>query len=399
MLSFQFSNKVSGLKPSAIREIFKSLQDPEVISFAAGNPSPLSFPVEKLKFLAQRIFEEEAASSLQYGITEGYAPLRALVETRLKDRFKIGQEYDETIITSGGQQAIDLVCKVLCNEGDTVICETPSFIGALNAFRSYGAKLVGVEMEQDGICIDRLEDAIKKNPNTKFIYLIPTFHNPTGITMSLEKRRAVLSLARQYRIPILEDNPYGELRFDGQDIPTIKSLDRDGAVLYCGSFSKVLSAGMRVGFLCGPRELVQKVVVVKQTNDVHTNLFFQMLCARFIQTYGLDDHIAGIQKLYRENCRLMLSEMDERMLQSITYTRPDGGLFLWCTLPAGVSLDDFVQAALSRKVAVVPGSTFLPEESGVSHSFRLNYSMPTAQQIKTGIALLADAANEVLGRL
>ena len=276
-IDYIFSDKVKDMRPSAIREIFKSLSDPEVISFAAGNPSALSFPVEKMKNIAEEIFLCRATDALQYSITEGYPFLRTQVSDRLKERFSIGNDYDETIITTGGQQGIDLTAKVLCNEGDTIICENPSFIGALNAFRSYNVSLVGVELEDDGMNLEQLEAALKSHKNVRFIYIIPTFQNPTGITTSYEKRIAILELAKKYNVLILEDNPYGELRFAGEDVPTIKSLDTEGRVIYCSSFSKILSAGMRVGFLCGPKEVIQKVVVVKQVNDVHTNILFQML--------------------------------------------------------------------------------------------------------------------------
>lgn len=389
-MEFNFSNRVQSLKPSAIREIFKSLTNPNVISFAAGNPSPLSFPVEKLKVLADKIFEESAASSLQYGITEGYTPLREQVAERLKSKFNTGREFDETIIVSGGQQGIDLTCKVLCNEGDTVVCENPSFIGALNAFRSYGVNLKGLDVGDDGIDPEELETLLKTDKKVKLIYLIPTFQNPAGITMSLEKRKAVLAVAKKYNVPILEDNPYGELRFAGTDIPTIKSMDDEGIVIYCGSFSKILSAGMRVGFLCGHKDLIQKIVVVKQTNDVHTNLFFQMLCSRFISEYGLDDHIAGIKKLYRDNCMTMLSEMDAKFPENVKYTRPEGGLFLWVTMPDSVDMNEFIKKTVAAEVAVVPGATFLPDTGMVSHSFRMNYSMPTKDQIIKGVGILAD---------
>lgn len=394
-MNFEFSNKVKELKPSAIREIFKSLTDPSVISFAAGNPSPLSFPVEKLQGLANEIFETESAKSLQYGITEGYAPLRTQVADRLKSRFNIGRDYDMTVITSGGQQGIDLACKVLCNEGDTVICENPSFIGALNAFRSYGVNLKGLNVGTDGIDPDELESILKTDKRVKLIYLIPTFQNPAGITMSLEKRKAVLALAKKYGVVILEDNPYGELRFAGTDIPTIKSMDDEGVVLYCGSFSKILSAGMRVGFLCGHETLVGKIVVVKQTNDVHTNLFFQMLCSKFIETYGLDEHIRSINRLYGDNCAVMLAEMDRLFPKSVSYTRPEGGLFLWVTLPQGTDMKDFLARAVAAKVAVVPGATFLPDPNKECLSFRMNYSMPTTEQIRTGVAALATVMKDM----
>lgn len=390
-MTFNFSNKVQGLKPSAIREIFKSLSDPSIISFAAGNPSPLSFPSDKLKILADEIFENEPAKALQYGITEGYPKLREQVAERLRSKFSIGKDFDTTVITSGGQQGIDLACKVLCNEGDTVVCENPSFIGALNAFRSYGVNLKGLDVGDDGINPEELEQLLKTDKKVKLIYLIPTFQNPSGITMSLEKRKAVLALAKKYGVVILEDNPYGELRFAGDDVPTLKSMDDEGVVLYSGSFSKILSAGMRIGFLCGHEELIQKIVVVKQTNDVHTNQFFQMLCSKFIETYGLDEHIAGINELYGKNCKKMLECMDKSFPKSVKYTRPEGGLFLWVTLPEGTDMAEFNKRAIAEKVAVVPGTTFLPELDRPTYSFRMNYSMPTEEQIEKGVESLAKA--------
>ncbi|MBO4452518.1 MAG: PLP-dependent aminotransferase family protein [Clostridia bacterium] len=384
-----YSDKVSGLKPSAIREIFKSLTDKSIISFAAGNPSPLSFPVEKMHDIADGIFRENAVNALQYGITEGYAPLRARVRERLDGRFNSCTDDDEVIITTGGQQGIDLTAKVLCNEGDTVICENPSFIGALNSFRAYNANLVGVDVDHDGINIEKLENAIKTNPNAKLLYIIPTFQNPSGITTSLEKRKAVLEIAGKYGVTILEDNPYGELRFSGEDIPTIKSLDKNGVVVYCSSFSKILSAGMRIGFLSGPKEIIQKIVVVKQVNDVHTNLFFQMLVSGFIDKYGLDDHIQYIRGIYREKCALMLSMLDEYVGDKAVYTRPDGGLFIWLTVK-GADGDEIAKKAIANKVAVVTGSCFNPKQGGFSDSVRLNYSMPTDEQIVEGVKRLSN---------
>lgn len=387
-MNYIFSDKVKDMKPSAIREIFKSLSDPNVISFAAGNPSPLSFPVEKMHSVAEEIFQNEASFAFQYGITEGYPRLRQQVAERLKTRFNTGSDDDDVIITTGGQQGIDLCAKVLCNEGDTVICENPSFIGALNAFRSYNTKLVGVDLEDDGMNIEALENALKANPKTKIIYVIPTFQNPAGITTALAKRKAILELAEKYDCIILEDNPYGELRFAGEDVPTIKSLDTNGRVLYCSSFSKILSAGMRIGFVCGPKELVQKIVVVKQVNDVHTNLFFQMVASKFIDKYGLDDHIDFIKTLYRDKCNLMLSELDKEVGEKAVYTRPEGGLFIWLTVKGGNG-DDIAKKALENKLAVVTGSSFNPIQGGYSPSVRLNYSTPSDEQIIEGVKRLA----------
>ncbi len=396
-MEYVFSDNLASLKPSAIREIFKSLSDPSIISFAAGNPSPLSFPSKDLGEIAADIFENHATAALQYSITEGYPPLRTAVADRLSRIFGIGRDFDTTIITSGGQQGLELTCRALCNPGDVVLCENPSFIGALNAFRAVGAKTVGIPLHEDGIDPADLEKALAEHPNTKMIYLIPTFQNPAGITTSEEKRRAVYEIARRHSVVILEDNPYGELRFAGEDVPTIKSMDEDGIVVYCSSFSKILSAGMRVGFVCAPDKLVQKMVVAKQCEDVHTNILFQMLCHRYMTERDMDGHIAGIRALYREKCNLMLDCLDKHMPKEIRYTRPEGGLFIWCTLPDSISMNDFVKRAIERKVAVVPGSAFNCDTEAPSQSFRLNYSTPSDEDIRRGIQILGELAGEMLG--
>jgi len=397
-MEYYFSDKMKALKPSAIREIFKSLGDPEMISLAAGNPSPLSFPVEDLARIAADIFANQSTAALQYGTTEGYAPLVKAVEERMKERFGIGREDDMTIITSGGQQGIELACKALCNEGDTVICEDPTFIGALNAFRSCGAKTVGLPVGDDGIDAEELDRLIERTPTAKIVYLIPTFQNPGGFTTSLEKRRAIYDVCAKRGIMIIEDNPYGELRFAGEEVPTLKSMDTEGIVLYSSSFSKILSAGMRVGYMCGPEPVVQKMVVAKQSEDVHTNIFFQMLTYRFMTECDLDAHIAGIRKLYREKCALMLETLDREMPDCVKYTRPEGGLFLWLTLPDEINMPDFVKKALEYKVAVVPGNTFLCDTAATINAVRLNYSTPSDEEIVKGCTLLARAAREMLGK-
>ena len=402
-MKYVFSNALAALKPSAIREIFKSLTDPSVISFAAGNPAAESFPVADLARLSADIFATEATKALQYSITDGYPPLRQAIAARQKEVFGIGRSvaagdaFDDTaIIVSGGQQGIELCCKAFCNTGDVVLCEDPSFIGALNAFRSCGARPVGIPMGADGIEPEDLERAIKENPRAKLLYLIPTFQNPTGITTSAEKRRRIYEIARAHSLPILEDNPYGELRFAGTDIPTIKSMDDAGLVIYCSSFSKILSAGMRVGFVIAPEEIATKLVVAKQSEDVHTNIFFQMLCHRYITECDLDGHLVKIRDLYRHKCSLMLAELEKHLPREITFTRPEGGLFIWCTLPDGADLNAFVREALARKVAVVPGSTFLCDTEGTSNSFRLNFSTPTDEEIRLGVQRLGEAARAVL---
>lgn len=397
-MEYIFSNKVQPLKPSAIREIFKSLTDPEVISFAAGNPSPESFPVEAMQRFANEIFEDCPNVALQYGITEGYAPLRTAVLERCRNKFNSVKDGDNVLITTGGQQGIDLATKVLCNEGDSVICENPTFIGALNAFRSFGAVPVGVDMDDDGINIEKLEKAVREANNPKILYLIPTFQNPTGRTMSLEKRKACLEIAKKYGLIILEDNPYGEIRFSGEDVPTIKSMDTEGRVIYCSSFSKILSAGMRVGFVVCNDELMTKMAVCKQVSDVHTNLFFQMICHKFLTEYDLDSHIEGIKDIYRKKSSLMISCLEEKLPGEIKFTRPEGGLFIWACLPKDYDVMPLVKMLTANKLAVVPGGTFNCNTEDMSSGFRMNYSTPTDEQIIKGVDILAAQCREYLAQ-
>ncbi len=402
-MNYTFSDKIAGLKPSAIREILKAPKDADTISFAAGNPAPESFPVEDLSRFAADIFATQANTALQYGVTDGYDPLRAEVAKRQREVFGIGKSVeagdgfnDTTIIVSGGQQGIELACKVFCNEGDTVICENPTFIGGLNSFRSCGMNTVGVPLEDDGINIEALEATIRATPSAKLLYLIPTFQNPAGITTSLEKRVQIYEIAKKYGIMILEDNPYGELRFAGEEIPTIKSMATEGLVISCSSFSKILSAGMRVGFVVAPEEVAAKMVVAKQSEDVHTNLFFQMLCYKFMTECDLDAHIEKIRAIYRRKCNLMLARLEAELPAAVKFTRPEGGLFIWVTLPDDVDAMAFLRAAMAEKLMIVPGATFNCDVSAPSQAFRLNYSTPTDEQIVEGVARLGRVARELV---
>ena len=401
-MEYTFSNKIANLKPSAIREILKAPATPETISFAAGNPAPESFPIEDMARISADIYESQAVAALQYSVTDGYSPLREHIAARQKAKFNIGKYKsngdafdDTTIIVSGGQQGIELACKVFCNEGDVVICENPTFIGALNAFRSNGATPVGVTLEDDGMNIEELESVIKATPNAKLIYVIPTFQNPGGITTSYEKRVKIYELAKKYGLMILEDNPYGELRFAGVDIPTIKSMDDDGIVIYCSTFSKILSAGMRVGFVIAPDAVASKMVVSKQTSDVHTNIFFQILCYRYMTECDLEGHIKDIQAIYRHKCGLMLDRLEKELPKSIKFTRPEGGLFIWCTLPNGVDANRFIKEAAARNVRIVPGATFNCDTEAPSQCFRLNFSTPSDEQIVKGVGILGSLAREM----
>ncbi len=390
-----FSARVSGLQPSAIREILKFTADPEVISFAAGNPAPEAFPTDVIAKLSADIFREEPVNALQYSITEGYPKLREWLKTDLSQKglFRGG---DQIVITSGAQQAIETTAKILCNEGDVIICEDPAFVGSLNAFRSYGVRLAGVPMDDEGMMTDKLEETLKTNPTAKFIYTIPNFQNPTGKTATLRRRKEILALAEKYGVYILEDNPYGALRFEGEDVPSIKELDTKGIVLYCGTFSKTLAPGLRVGYLLGDSEIVAKAVVGLQTSTVHTNIWAQMLTYRFLTTVDFDEHLTRLRGIYRRKCALMLDGLKAELPDFVTFTRPQGGLFIWATLPDRFNMNEFCKGTVRQKVAVVPGNAFTADENAVSHSFRLNYSTPTDEQIEKGVKILGAAAKTLL---
>lgn len=396
-MQYTFSNRIQNVKPSAIREILKiTAQNPDIITLSTGSPSNEAIPLKEIHEISEYIFNNMALPALQYNITEGYPSLREKTRDRLKEQFKIGRDFDDVIITTGGQQGLEIVPKILCNEGDTIIVESPTFVSGINAFKSHGANLIGIEMDEEGIRMDKLEETIKTHANVKLLYLIPTFQNPSGKTMSLTRRKEIYKLCVDNNIIILEDNPYGELRFRGEDIPTIKSMDDAGIVIYNGSYSKVISAGMRIGFLCAHSELMQRLITAKQVGDCHTNIFFQIVTDLFLRNYDFAAHIERIRTIYQDKCDLMLHLMDKHFDKRVTYTRPDGGLFLWCTLPKGYDSMDFARYCLKKGVAFVPGCSFMVDDTAPCASFRLNYSTPSNEAIEKGIILLAEAISEFL---
>ncbi len=394
-MEYIFSNRVNSLKPSAIREIFKYAADPEVVSLSAGNPAPDAFPCKAVAEISAEIFSKRPIDALQYSVTEGYVPLRNHLKQYMKEKYHIGTETDDLIITSGAQQIMDLATKSLCNEGDVVITEAPSFIGSLNTFRSYNAKLVGIPMESDGINTAILEEKLQSEKNIKFIYLIPNFQNPSGVTMSFEKRKKVYELAKKYGVLILEDNPYGDLRYYGEDIPSIKSLDTDGIVIYSGSFSKVLSPGIRVGYCVAPSPIIQKMVVCKQGEDVHTNIWSQMVAYEFMTKYDFEGHLEMLRNLYRRKAQFMMDLFDKHLAPYVTYDKIDGGLFIMCKLPDDIDMLSFCKEAVLRKVCVVPGNAFLTDENEECHTFRVNFSTPTDEQLEKGVTILGKLVKEL----
>lgn len=393
-MDYTFSDKISSLQPSAIREILKATSDPSIIPLAAGNPAPDAFPVDEVREIAAEILAQRPIDALQYGVSEGYQPLRDAIFSWMNKHENIGNDNDSVLVLSGATQVMDLTTKVLCNEGDVVICEEPSFIGSLNTFRSYGCKLKGVPVEADGMDVDALEEVLKTTPDAKFIYTIPNFQNPSGATMSLAKRERLYALAKQYGVMVLEDNPYGDLRVEGEPVPTIKSMDKDGIVIYAGSFSKILAPGLRVAYCIGPKQVLAKMTVGKQASDVHTACLNQMIVYEWFNKYDVDAHIEKIQGIYRKKLNLMCDCIDKELGDFVEYVRPQGGLFIWCKLPDDVNMLEFVQKAIEKKVAVVPGNAFLMNDTDSTQYIRLNFSTPSDEGIINGIKLLGEVAKE-----
>lgn len=391
-----FADRVKPMKGSAIREMFKRMADPEIISLAGGNPASELFPADELSKIAGKILMTSPTVALQYGTTDGYPKMKDCAIARAKEAGAYN-EGDGVLIMTGANQGIDLTAKAIINKGDKIIVESPSFIGSLNAFRTYECELVGVDVEADGMDISKLEEALKANSDAKLLYTIPTFQNPTGTTMSLEKRKKVLELSSEYDLLIMEDNPYGDLRFRGEDLPTLKSLDTEGRVIYCGSFSKILSPGMRLGYVIGPPKLLEKVEMLKQVNDVHTPMLTQMMCVQFMKKYDINKYIAKNRKLYKEKCDTMISAMEEYFPKGkVEWTVPEGGIFLWCTCPTITDVSVVVNKALEKKVAIVPGSNFAIDQSLPSNKFRLNFSSASKSDITEAIKRLGEVLTEIL---
>lgn len=392
-MGISVSEKFANMKPSATREILKATSDPSVIAFAGGSPAVDAFPCEEVKRVSAEILEENPVSALVYGVSEGYEPLRQTVREWLKKRNNIGTDDDTIIITAGGTQVMDITTRIMTNPGDTIICEEPSFIGSLNAFRSHGCKLKGVPIDYDGMNIEALEKAIKECPDAKFIYTIPNFQNPGGTTLSLEKRKAMYRLAKENGLLILEDDPYGNLRVDGEDVPSIKSLDTDGIVIYAGSFSKILAPGIRVAYAVVPNYLAQAFTIGKQVSDVHTGVLNQMIVGRWFEEYDVDSHIEDIKKIYRKKLNLMCDCLDKNCPE-INYVRPQGGLFLWAKLPDNVDMLDYCKRLVENKVAVVPGTAFMIDDEVPCHYIRMNFSTPSDENIVKGIEIMAQVLKE-----
>jgi len=388
-MEFKFAKRMNYLRASDIREILKVAERPEIISFAGGLPAPELFPVQEIKEVSRIVLEEEGAKALQYTTTEGYAPLRQWIANRMNTRLGTQFEHEDILITHGSQQALDLSGKVFLDEGDVVLCESPTYLAAISAFRAYGCEFVEVPTDNDGMIMEELERILETTQRVKIIYMIPDFQNPTGRSWSLERREQLAKAAIKHQVMIIEDNPYGELRFEGKDLPSVKSFDQIGCVLCLGTFSKTFCPGYRIGWIAGDKRIIDKYVLVKQGTDLQCNTLAQMEIAKYLELYDIDEHIAKIREVYRRRRDLALQTMEEEFPEGVTFTRPQGGLFAWVELPVGVNAREVLVESLKKKVAFVPGGSFFAN-GGKENTLRINFSNMSEEKIIEGIRLLGE---------
>jgi len=401
---YRYAQRTQRMGSSAIRELLKYTEKPDIISFAGGLPATDVFPVAELNAACDRVLREQGAMALQYSTTEGYLPLREMI-ARHSARYGIKITPENVLITSGSQQALDLLGKILIDPGDRILVESPTYLAAIQAWNAYGAEFITVPMDDDGMNTDYLEEALRAGP--KFIYVLPNFQNPTGVTLSLERRRKLFELADQYGVPIVEDDPYGQLRYEGEHLPSIVVLDsqfRDdgtpcyrGNVIYLSTFSKTLAPGLRLGWVVAPPEVIGKLVQAKQGADLHTATFNQVVAYEVSRGGFLDRHIHTICDVYGERRDLMLAAMDRDFPAEVNWTHPQGGLFLWGILPTYMDAKDLLTSCLERKVAFVPGEPFHATGGG-KNTMRINFSNATHEEINQGIKRLGTAISEKLAK-
>ena len=396
----RYAQRTQRMGSSAIRELLKLTEKPDIISFGGGMPAPDVFPIDDFAAACDRVLREHGAQALQYGSTEGYLPLREMI-ARHTARYGIKITVDNILITSGSQQALDLIGKVFINPGDRILVEEPTYLGALQAWNAYGAEYVTVPMDSDGMRTDALEEALRSGP--KFIYVLPNFQNPTGVTLSVERRQVLIELADRYGVPVIEDDPYGQLRYEGSHLPSVVALDGQfresgntpyrGNVIYLSTFSKTLSPGIRLAWVIAPQEVIRKLVQAKQGADLHTATFNQIVAYEVSRGGFLDRHVWMIRRVYGERRNMMLQAMEDYFPEGTSWTRPQGGLFLWGILPEGMNSKKVLAKAIEQKVAFVPGESFYARGGG-ENTMRLNFSYASPENIRLGIERLGKVIGE-----
>lgn len=400
---YRYAHRTKQMGSSVIRELLKLTEQPDIISFAGGLPAPEVFPLEAFRQACNRVLDEFGPQALQYSTTEGYRPLREMIARHTR-RYAVEVTPDNILITSGSQQALDLIGRLFINRGDYIVVESPTYLGAIQAWNAYGAQYVTVPTDEHGMIVDELEKALRVGP--KFIYVLPNFQNPGGWTLSLERRRKLVELADRYGVPIVEDDPYGQLRYEGNHIPPVVALDSQyraengkhysGNVIYLSTFSKILAPGIRLAWVIAPQEVIRRLVMAKQAADLHTATFNQMVAYEVGKGGFLDEHVKVIRRVYKERRDVMLEMMDELFPPEVRWTRPEGGMFLWVMLPKGIDTADVLRLAVERKVAFVPGAPFHPNGGG-ENTMRINFSYSSPETIREGISRLAGVLEEALG--
>lgn len=384
-MEYKYAKRLENMEASEIRELLKLTEKPEVISFAGGLPAPELFPIEEIREVNNYVLDHCGGQALQYSTTEGWQPLRKWIAQRMNTQLGTSFCEDNIMITHGSQQALDLSGKVFLDEGDVVLCESPTYLAALSAFRAYGCKFVEIETDGEGMLPASLEKALENYPAAKLIYIIPNFQNPTGRTWSLERRKKIAELSARYQVVVIEDNPYGELRYEGDFLPSVKSFDRSGSIVCTGTFSKIFCPGYRIGWIAGDAEVIRNYVLVKQGADLQCNTIAQIVISTYMEHYDIDAHISKIREVYRKRRDAAIDAINTCFPADTVYTRPEGGLFLWVEVKESVNTVKLLESCLARNVAFVPGYSFFPGKSR-QNTLRINFSNTTEDKIREGIA-------------
>ena len=394
-MAVKYAKRMDLFKKSELGEILKLIEEPDIISFAGGLPASELFPVEEMKKVSVKVLDENGEEALQYSGSQGYLPLRNHIGKRMNEKGKTNVKAEDILVTSGSQQALDFAGNVFLDEGDIVLCESPSYLGALNAFKGYKPRIMEVPTDKEGMITEGLEKILKENDRVKFIYVIPDFQNPTGVTWSLDRRKKFMEVVNKYEIPVIEDNPYGELRYEGEFLPALKSFDTKGLVIYLGTFSKIFCPGYRLGWTCASKDILQKFITCKENSDLQTSTIGQRELSKYIDDYDLDEHVEKIKSTYKKRRDLMLDCMEKEFPEGVSFTHPHGGLFTWVKLPEKLNAQDLMKKCVENKVAYVPGGFFFPEGNKENY-FRLNYSSSKEEKIVEGIKRLGDVLKEAL---
>lgn len=394
-MAVKYAKRMDLFKKSELGEILKLIEEPDIISFAGGLPASELFPVEEMKKVSVKVLDENGEEALQYSGSQGYLPLRNHIAKRMNEKGKTNVKAEDILVTSGSQQALDFAGNVFLDEGDIVLCESPSYLGALNAFKGYKPRIMEVPTDKEGMITEGLEKILKENDRVKFIYVIPDFQNPTGVTWSLDRRKKFMEVVNKYEIPVIEDNPYGELRYEGEFLPALKFFDTKGLVIYLGTFSKIFCPGYRLGWTCASKDILQKFITCKENSDLQTSTIGQRELSKYIDDYDLDEHVEKIKSTYKKRRDLMLDCMEKEFPEGVSFTHPHGGLFTWVKLPEKLNAQDLMKKCVENKVAYVPGGFFFPEGNKENY-FRLNYSSSKEEKIVEGIKRLGDVLKEAL---